>query len=65
MVKVAYDFGDLVYLKVREERFAGMVTGIMLRPGSVAYCVTWANGSETFHFAFELTAEYEPDFAGE
>ena len=58
-------FGETVFLKVREERVAGLITGYILRPGSTVYCVTWGNGQETNHFGFELAAEYEPDFAGE
>lgn len=58
-----HDFGDVVYLKIRLERLAGMVTGIDAKPGVVSYVITWANdGHESNHYAFELITEFLPDY---
>jgi hypothetical protein len=60
----AFDFGDIVYLRVRGEKIAGMITVIHAMPSVISYGVTWGNdGHETTHYAFELTAEYLPDFS--
>lgn len=57
-----YTFGSEVFLKVRDERVLGMVTGITLRPTGTSYGVTWGNGSESWHYEFELTKEYAPSY---
>lgn len=59
-----YWFGDVVYLRIREERTRGMITGVNLRPGGVCYGVQWP-GEESFHYEFELTTEFVHDFGVE
>lgn len=51
-----FGLGDVVYLRVDGAR-AGVVTGIMLRPGGRTYCVTWDDLDERQHYAAELTVE--------
>jgi hypothetical protein len=41
----------------------GLVTGIQVRDGSVAYLVTWDNRQEALHYAFELRASDRPVYA--
>lgn len=58
-----YTIGDVVYLRVNDERKPGMITIISIRPhGYVLYCVVWRGGSETWHSDFELSTEYVPDW---
>ena len=56
MDSVKFNHGDVVYLKVKPDE-AGMVTGILFRPQSICYYVTWGNSSETTHYDVELTKE--------
>jgi hypothetical protein len=58
---VGYRFGDIVYLRIREERVAGMVTAIHLYPTGKTYGVSWADdGQESVHYALELDTEFAP-----
>lgn len=61
-VNAAYWISDLVYLRTRNERLSGMVTGVNIRPSGVLYAVTWGNGSETYHWEFELSDSYIPEW---
>lgn len=61
-VRVEFDFGDIVFLRVNEERKPGMVTRITLTKTGITYAVTWQGGSETWHFGYELTGEYLPSY---
>lgn len=58
----AFWFGDRVYLRIREERVVGLVTGMQIRPNGVLYQVTWPNAGDTHHYDFELTTEFEPNY---
>lgn len=60
-VRSRFRFGDVVYLKVREEPVKGMVTAVCIRT-SVSYFVTWSNCTETCHADCELSAEFIPDY---
>jgi hypothetical protein len=60
-----FTFGQLVYLRCRADRVAGMVTGIHVRPvDCMSYAVTWGDGAETTHYAFELATDFQPDYGG-
>lgn len=61
---IAFTFGDIVFLKTRAERVAGMVTRISVARHSITYCVSWGNGNETWHYEYELTSEFLPSFEG-
>lgn len=61
-IYVKFYLGDVVYIKVAKEKYAGMVTGYSVRPNGVHYSVTWEGGEESFHYAIELTKEFIPDF---
>ena len=53
----SFDLGQTVYRKVAAS-IGGQVTGIMLRPGSCVYLVTWSDDyDERQHYALELTTE--------
>ncbi len=62
VIMTQYAIADIVYLRVRSERIRGMVTGIVARPCSVLFYVTWGNGTETAHYEIELSSEYVPDY---
>lgn len=63
LVTLDFGFGDVVYLRVRRDKVPGMIVSIELRPCGMSYCVTWGNeGHALSHYAFELTAEYLPDY---
>jgi hypothetical protein len=56
---IAFELGQTVYLKVRNERLAGMVVDILVDPGGVMYGVTWSGGEHSRHYAMELTDAFE------
>lgn len=65
-----WDFGDVVFLAVRTGRKAGKVVGFNVFPSSIAYRVSWSDGSTTEHYWFELVDRFHPaadagDDAGE
>ena len=57
-----FGLGERVFLRMAEERQRGLVTGVMVVPGSLTYRVSWGDGRDTNHYAFELTREHEPDY---
>lgn len=64
-VRAVYWFGDVVFLRVAEERSKGMIVGANFRPGGgLTYLVQW-DGAETYHYEIELTREYLPDFGSD
>lgn len=60
MDTVKFQLGQKVYKRLDSEQ-AGFVTGIMFRPGSVSYLVTFSNSEEVTLYDFELndTKSYE------
>lgn len=58
-LKPAFALGAEVYLRTRNERLRGLVTGLIVRPGYTAYIVAWGDASESNHFDFELADEPE------
>ncbi len=57
VLQPAFQIGETVYSAIADDR-RGMVTGIHLRPGYIAYDVTWADDSqEDSHFIIELSRE--------
>lgn len=60
-VDALYWIGDIVFLRVNEERKPGMITRLVIS-GTVVYWVTWRGGSETAHYECELSSEYVPDY---
>lgn len=61
-VRAAYWLGSIVFLRTRQERLPGMVTGVSVKPTGVIYCVGWGDGKEDWHYEMELTAEYIAEF---
>lgn len=62
--ELAFGFGDVVYLRCRDEPLRGMVTGLHVRQDQIAYAVSWGTGQETSHYEMELTSEFSPHFHG-
>jgi hypothetical protein len=60
-LKLAFGLGGEAYLRTRPDRLPGLVTGLLVQPGAIAYRVAWGDGSESSHFAFELSAEFDPE----
>jgi hypothetical protein len=61
-INAKFWFGDIVFLKVAQDRNPGMVTGVILRGNnSTTYEVTW-DGGVTLHYDMELTTEFVPDW---
>lgn len=51
-----YKIGDIVYVITDQEQIARVVTGIEIRPGSVAYLVSYIS-SEHRYYEFEISVE--------
>ena len=66
-VRLPFDFGDIVYHKIKTERLPGMVTGFILRDNVTMILVTWSDNlcGESTHRLFELTTEFEPSYTTE
>lgn len=64
-VSLPWEFGTVVYLRTREDRVKGFVTGYSVAPGGNTVWVSWPDTTETKHYDFELTTEYVPDFGGD
>jgi hypothetical protein len=60
-VDMAFEFGDIVFLKVNPERNPGMITSLQVYEGSLSYGVTFKD-RHTYHFARELTPDFIPSF---
>ena len=62
-ITLPYDYGEIVYLKIRPEKVKGMVTGYHLNYNAVMIAVTWADTcQEIRHYEFELSKEFIPDY---
>lgn len=59
-IEVQHKIGDVVYHRMDPET-KGIVTGFVVRPTGVIFCVTWSDGvgEECNHYAIELTDEPE------
>ncbi len=63
VLDVAYNLGDIVFLRTRDERSPGMVTRFSVTRNGVTYGICWGKtGTETWHFDYELTSEFLPSF---
>lgn len=61
--KSKYGCGDIVFLKVNDDRHPGMVVCVRFSPhGFPLYDVAWRGNSMTPHWECELTQEFVPDF---
>lgn len=62
-LRLPFDFGDVVYLRHKPEKVAGMVTGFIVRENRVIVLVTWVDSRhEEDHNVFELVEEFEPSY---
>lgn len=62
---VKFRLGDVVYMRIAKQKYAGMVTGYHVRPTGTLYAVTWEGCEESSHYDIELTAEFIPDFSAD
>lgn len=53
---------DVVYLRTCETKLPGMITAVHVRPNGVSYAVTWGSGGESFHYDFELSTVFVPEW---
>lgn len=61
-VTVPWPLGQIVYLRVADEKHRGMITGYLARDSGISALVTWSDRAETTHYPFELTTEYVADY---
>ncbi len=62
-IEALYWLGDVVYLRVNEERKPGMVTCVsVVAHGALCYRVGWRGGADSIHYECELTSEYVPNY---
>lgn len=52
---VKFNLGDIVYHRIGDNK--GIVTGIVFRPGSVMYLITWQNLDEKWHHDIEFSTD--------
>ena len=55
-IKTNYKIGQAVYLITDPDQFERIVTGIVLRPNSVSYYLSFIT-METMHYDFEIATE--------
>lgn len=62
-VRLPFDFGDIVYHRVRKECVPGFVLGFIVVPGAVKILVRWDGDLQQDECFFnELTTEFTPSF---
>lgn len=59
----AFTLRQTVYRQARAEKVKGKITAISIRPTGTTFGVTWGTGSESWHYDFELSDEFTPDYA--
>ncbi len=62
IIRAPWDFGTIVFLRIRSEKIRGMVTGYTFDPRGMLTWVSWPDSSESKHHLCELTTEYLPDY---
>jgi len=63
IVRLPYNYGDILYHRARRERIPGMVVGFVVVPAIVKILVRWSNDmSQDEINQFELTEEFTPSF---
>ena len=61
-----FDFGTVVYHRVRMDKVKGLVTQYVFGRQAYKVGVTWGDNLELcYHDAFELTEEHVPDYCDE
>lgn len=61
-IRTKFWFEDIVYLKVRNDKDRGLITGVTISPcGGIMYEVQWPETWNTHH-EIELSSEFEPDY---
>jgi hypothetical protein len=57
-----FALGDVLYLKMGDERRPGIVTGYFIYDGGYMLQLSWGNSTDSRHYPIEVTREYEPRF---
>ena len=61
IVELPFRFGEVVYLKLREQKVPGQVIGYCVNPGNLTVRVVWCDdGCEQCFYPWQLTRTYEP-----
>ncbi len=61
-IQSRYWLGDIVFLRVADEREPGMITGCKFAPhGGLIHCVTF-KARDSWHYECELTPTFVPNF---
>ena len=56
MDSVKFNMGETGYLRTNGDGM-GIITGLLFRPNSVEYYVSWGDCTETKHYDIELSLE--------
>lgn len=62
-INLHHEIGDVVYLRLSEDKCGVIVSFMVCAGGSVLYGVTWRDGQEGRHYAIELSKEPVPEYA--
>jgi hypothetical protein len=64
-VRLPFDFGQIVFHRIRAERVPGYVIGFIIVPGQTKILVRWGDNLDQDECFFgELTTEFMPSFDG-
>lgn len=64
MMLPIFKLGETVYQKNADERYPGIVNGLMYRSEThITYFVRWPDGSEEPYMDFELSREWVKDYS--
>ncbi len=58
LIKNEYNIGDFVYIKTDPHQERGIITGIILSPGTILYRVSIKTSTNDF-YEFELSSEVD------
>lgn len=61
-IMVRHEIGSIVFQRIVEERYPGIVTGFIIRETAIVYLVRWPDGEENHHQDCELTSEFLPSY---
>jgi hypothetical protein len=63
-IRLPFRWGQVVYLRQSEEKDPGMVVSYTIAPNACLQVgVRWSNATLNWVYPFELTTEYQPNFA--
>jgi hypothetical protein len=63
-VETEYGLREKVYLRLREDRTPGFISGVVIKTDGVSYFVSWPDTrTETLHYEFELCRNFDPEWS--